>query len=90
MCWSASILMVCRVVFMPGLMSLRMTGSVSGFNSFSRCDSAVSLPSPPTDAVPRRISVPSFRVMPIAQMVWPGFGISMLACTSSPSNTGLR
>lgn len=81
--------MVCRVVFMPSLISLRITGSASGFSSFSRCDSVVAV-TPPTEAVPRRISVPSLRVMPTAQMSSLGFGISMLACTSSPSNTGLR
>ena len=50
---------LCREVFMPTLISLRITGSVSGFNSFSRCDSAVSVTSRPTDAVPRKISMPS-------------------------------
>ena len=36
MCWSKSILTVCRAVFMPTLISARMTGSASGFNSPSR------------------------------------------------------
>ena len=45
-----------------------MTGSASGFSSPSRWESAVSDPSPPTDAVPRKISVPSRLVMPIAQV----------------------
>ena len=67
-----------------------MTGSASGFSSPSRGDSAVSVTSPPTDAVPRKISVPSRLVMPIAQMFSPGFGFSILACTSSPSKAGLR
>jgi len=75
---------------MPTLMSFRITGSVNGFNSFSRSDSAVSVTSRPTEPVPRKISVPSRLVMPIAQMVWPGFGFSILACTSSPSKAGLR
>ena len=34
-----------------------------------RCDNAVCDPSPPTKAVPRKISVPSRRVIPIAQML---------------------
>ena len=46
-----------------------MTGSASGFSSPSRLCSAVSVPSPPIDAVPRKISVPSRLVMPIAQIV---------------------
>ena len=77
MCWSKSIFTSCRDVFMPTLMSRRITGSASGFNSFSRSDSAVSVTSRPTEAVPRKISVPSLRVMPMAQMFWPGFGISI-------------
>ncbi len=67
-----------------------MTGSASGFSSPIRRESAVSEPSPPTDAVPRKISVPSRLVMPIAQILSPGFGFSILACTSSPSKAGLR
>ena len=90
MFWSKSILIACRAVFMPTLMSARITGSVSGFSSPSRRLSAVSVPSPSIEAVPRRISVPSRLIIPIAQTVWPGFGFSIWACTSSPSNTGLR
>jgi len=75
MFWSKSIFTVCRPVFMPTLRSARMTGSASGFNSPSRFVSAVSVPSPSIDAVPRNISVPSRLVMPIAQVVWPGFGL---------------
>ena len=65
MFWSISIFTVCRAVFIPSLSSCRMTGSVSGFSSPSRLCSAVSVPSPPTDAVPRKISVPSRLVMPV-------------------------
>ena len=75
MCWSKSIFTGCRAVFMPTLRSARMTGSVSGFNSPSRLLNAVSAASP-TEAVPRKISVPSRLVMPIAQMFSPGFGLS--------------
>ena len=89
MCWSKSIFTVWRGVFMPTLRSARMTGSASGFSSPSRRLNAVSVTSP-TEAVPRNISVPSRLVMPIAQIVWPGFGFSILACTSSPSKAGLR
>ena len=67
-----------------------MTGSASGFSSPSRRLKRGFRPSPPTEAVPRKISVPSRLVMPIAQIVWPGFGFSILACTSSPSKAGLR
>ena len=48
-----------RSVFIPTLMSRRMTGSASGFSSFSRSSSAVVTLSSPIDAVPRRTSVPS-------------------------------
>ena len=90
MFWSEIHCTVCRPVFMLTLRSARITGSATGFSSPSRRWSAVSEPSPPTEAVPRKISVPSRLVMPIAQIVRPGFGFSMLAWTSSPSKAGLR
>ena len=75
MFWSKSIFTLWRPVFMPTLRSRKNHGIGErlqfaeplvqrGFRSVL-----------PTDAVPRKISVPSRLVMPIAQDLSPGFGV---------------
>jgi hypothetical protein len=79
-----------RGVRSPTRTSRRITALSSGASSVSRCSSAVGAPDSPTEALPRRISVPSSRNIQIAVCVASAAGLETNACTRSPSNAALR
>jgi hypothetical protein len=82
---------VCRGVFKPTVTSRRITGSANGFSSSrKRRSSAVGAAGAPTEAVPRKTSVPSRFTMRISTWLSPSLGLAASACTSSPAKTALR
>src|SRR5271157_5782694 len=90
MFWSKSTRTRWRAVFVPILMSARMTGSCSGGRPSSRrLSSAVGPSAPVIDAVPRSTSAPSRLTIRISVSRAPAGGLAMTACTSSPLEDGV-